>query len=196
MASYTEITTQPTVEPLELDELKEYLRVGSGEIDDDNDLRALITVARKHVENYTNRAFMSQTRTLRMPCFPPLSDHFYLDGTPVQSITSITYYDTGGTQQTLASSKYQLIKGPPDRIELKYNESWPSTRSDRDLIEVIYVCGESSHDDVDPVIKHAMKIFCQIEWDELSEKKEASKNITLKSLMDSLRIGDDWHGVG
>lgn len=195
MPSFTEITTAPTFEPLDLNELKNYLRMESSETHDDDELRELISVARNFVEGRTNRAFLTQTRTLRMPYFPT-SRCFYIDGYPVQSITSITYTDTGGSSQTFDSSKYQLIKGPPDRVELVYVESWPTNRSYRDLIEVVYVCGDTDQSSVDVRVKQAMKIYCQMEFDELSDKQVLAKQTALDSLIHQLELGDDWVTYG
>ena len=60
MSSY-QITTEPATEPLTLTEAKEHLRVDG--TDEDTLITSIITVARKLCENYTNRAFITQTWT-------------------------------------------------------------------------------------------------------------------------------------
>ncbi len=53
------VITPPTVEPITLSEIKEYMRIDY--IDDDNVLLNLMSEARKYIEDITDRAFATQT---------------------------------------------------------------------------------------------------------------------------------------
>jgi uncharacterized phiE125 gp8 family phage protein len=65
--------TAPVDEPLDLAEVKRHLRV---EIDDDDDyIQALIAAAREYCEEYTHRAFLTQTWQLLLDHFPGVAEH-------------------------------------------------------------------------------------------------------------------------
>ena len=94
------VSTAPSSEPITLAEAKLYLRVDTTA--DDALITALITAARETVERYTSRALVTQTITQVLDCFPGFG--FRLAVHPVQSITSITYKDSNGSDQTLADT--------------------------------------------------------------------------------------------
>ena len=86
-----QITSQPAVEPISLTEAKDHLRIDG--TDEDTYLATIITAARKYCEQYCNRAFITQTWKQYPDDF---SDGMKLSINPVQSVTSITYYDEDG----------------------------------------------------------------------------------------------------
>jgi hypothetical protein len=53
------VTAEPSIEPVTLTEMEDYLRVDSG--DDDTQITRLITAARKYCEHVTGRAFATQS---------------------------------------------------------------------------------------------------------------------------------------
>lgn len=62
---------------------------------------------------------------------------------PVQSITSITYFDTAGASQTWATSKWQKdLDADPVRIAPEPGETWPLTEHRRmKSVTVRYIAG-------------------------------------------------------
>jgi len=93
--------TNPTAEPLTLDEAKAHLRV---EVDADDDLiTALISASRSAAESYCNRSFASAE-------FAIIADEFPADGKgleilpDVTSLESWTYLAADGTEESVASS--------------------------------------------------------------------------------------------
>ena len=58
------VTTEPTAEPLSLQEVKEYLRVDDAT--DERVVQPLIIAARQFAEEHMNRALMQQTITLNL----------------------------------------------------------------------------------------------------------------------------------
>ena len=58
------VTTEPTAEPLSLQEVKEYLRVDDAT--DERVVQPLIIAARQFAEEHMNRALMQQTFTLML----------------------------------------------------------------------------------------------------------------------------------
>lgn len=120
----------------------------------DVDLADLQTRARQHLENSFGRAFLTQTWRVTLDRFPCAGFGLYPQGyeypgdtielpMPVlQSVTSITYVDTNGATQTLATSVYDVDTDHfPGRVILKYGQSWPSTRAQRNAVTVTFVAG-------------------------------------------------------
>lgn len=137
------LVTAPLVEPVTVTEAQAHLRVT-----DDVDLAqidAWIVAAREYCENYTHRAFISQTWDLKFDGSFPEGD-IELPMPPVSSITSITYVDTAGATQTWAAANYitDLPAGPRAnvaRISPAYGVSYPSTRDQINAATVRFICG-------------------------------------------------------
>jgi uncharacterized phiE125 gp8 family phage protein len=146
------VTVAPASEPITLAQAKEQVRV----IDDtsqDDLLNAYVVAARTHVEAVTGTKLVSQTVAMRAECWGDLER---LPIGPVQSISSITYVDTAGDTQTLATSVYEArLEGLNPGIVLKYAQVWPSIRSGS-LITVTAVAGYTT---VPANIVHAVKLL-------------------------------------
>lgn len=106
MTPLCSLATEPSLEPVTVAEVKQYLRIDGD--DDDALLGVLITAARTWVETYTRRALITQTWDQRFPVFPVARRPLYLTKAPVQSVTSITYVDDDGATQTWATTNYTL----------------------------------------------------------------------------------------
>jgi len=114
--------TNPTAEPLTLEEAKAHLRV---EVDADDDLiTALISAARQHAENYCNRSFATAQ-------FAIMADEFPADGKGLEimpDVTSLdewTYLAADGTEDTIASSDVTVDN---NRREVRMTDAtvaWP-----------------------------------------------------------------------
>lgn len=164
-----EIVTAPAVEPVSSAEAKLHLRVDVST--DDALIATLIKAARRHVENVTNSALISQTWDVYFEHFGSLME---LPLPPLQSVTSVKYLDTDGTQQTLSDSVYRVLDGPRGRIELAYGQSWPSLYSVRQPITVRMVCGYGdAGTDVPESILAAMKMLIA-HWYENREAAQGS----------------------
>jgi uncharacterized phiE125 gp8 family phage protein len=97
------LITGPTTYPVTLAEAKMQCRVDGT---DENDLiNTYISAATSHVESVTGRAIISQTWELVLDDF---SDAILIPKGPVQSITSVKYFDTAEAEQTLAADQYTL----------------------------------------------------------------------------------------
>ena len=131
------LVTAPATEPVTLVEAKDHLRL---EISDDDTLvTSLIVSAREFAEQETHRQLVTATWKLTLNSFP---SEIRLPLPPLQSVSSLKYLDTDGTQQTLASSNYDVdTDSEPGRICLAYGKSWPSIRSVKNSIEVEFICG-------------------------------------------------------
>ncbi len=165
------VVTPPATDPVTLDEAKAWGRVDGGE--DDALLAALISTATATVEQYLNRALVTQTLTLtldpagsgRTPWVP---GHFelpvnYFDGGfpdtfdllrgPVQSISSVLTYDTSNVSATFDPAGYRL---QGDRLVLNDTYHWPGNLRAAGASEVTYVAGYGTANDVPQPIKTAI----------------------------------------
>jgi len=131
------LKTAPTAEPILLADAKLHLKIDS-DTTDDNLITSLIQAAREMAENYTGRAFINQTWEYTLNLFP--ASEIPLRPLPLSSITSITYKDTDGTTQTVASSVYETdtYKG---EAALKYSQIWPTARDIQNSILITFVAG-------------------------------------------------------
>lgn len=96
----TRLSSAPAVEPITLTEAKLHLRLAvtaalaGAYTDEDDFLNALIETARSQAENYTNRAFITQTWIAYLESFPST---LRLPFPPFQSVTSIVVEGTAFT---------------------------------------------------------------------------------------------------
>lgn len=114
-------------EPISLAEAKLHVRADGTE--EDALITALITAARQRCEGELKRALLQQQRTALMDAFP---DQIEL-GPNVTGITSITYRDSSGATQPLASSAYRLA----EERRLVPTGAWPAG----DTVKVRFTCG-------------------------------------------------------
>jgi len=158
-------------EPVTLADLKSHLRVLHS--DDDTDISGYLQAARQTAEAWANRAFITQTATVKMSRFPESTTQLIeLPYGTLQSVTSITYVDEAGDSQAWASSNYVVDTGHvPGRVGLAYNASWPTIR-DWDLpITIIYEVGfGSSATDVPQALRTAVKMIAA----EMYERRDNS----------------------
>ena len=152
------ITTPPTVEPLELAEAKAHLRLDSGENEEDDLILSMIGQARSIAEKKIGGAIMAAAYTYSLDCFPreiqlPIGPIF--DG----NITSITYIDTAGAEQTLDAENYKVSYGRQCRIRPAYGQTWPSTRAEMDAVSILFTAGYGAANDIPPAIKAAIRLI-------------------------------------
>jgi uncharacterized phiE125 gp8 family phage protein len=173
------ILTEPTVEPVTLNELKEHMRLdGSG---DDIYLLDLLAEARQMIEDHIGMAMLTQSWTLTLDSWPHGQERWW-DGVrqghinsiyaaphlvdvelpkyPLQSITSVTVYDEDGTSSAVTVADVFDIdtQQMPGRITLQRGAVWPIAMRANNAIEIIYISGYgSSASDVPAPLKRAVK---------------------------------------
>lgn len=149
--------TAPATEPVTLAEAKSHLRVDV--TDDDTLITELIKAARQIVESNTGRSLITQTWRLTLDAFPRNNEAIQLEKPPLVSVQSVTYVDTNGTTQTLATSDYIVdtshIQG---EVALAYDKTWPETRPQRNAVLVNYTAGYGAASAVPEVLKAAIKL--------------------------------------
>ena len=61
---------------------------------------------------------------------------------PLISISSITYIDSDGVEQTLSSSLYRVgTKSSPGRVTPAHGEVWPTTRNVTEAVTITFLAG-------------------------------------------------------
>lgn len=133
------LVTGPTAEPVTLAEAKAHLRIEHAL--DDAYITSLIKAARYHAEDYCWRAFMRQTWEVILDGFPD-SGVLELPRGQLNSITSVTYLDADGVEQTLPTTEYVADTfSERGRVRLGYSKSWPTWRGQWDAVRVRYEVG-------------------------------------------------------
>ena len=131
---------------------------------DDTAIGTLITTARKLAETYTLHALVTQTWELVLDGFP--TGGIVVPLPPLQSVTSIKYIDTDGTEQTLDALLYSVDDDSiPGLIVPAYGETWPTTRDEVNAVRVRFVAGFGDASDVPEDIKSWIKIMVGTMYD-------------------------------
>ena len=156
------LVTAATVEPITLDEAKLQVR-RTHVTDDDQYLEDLcIPAVRSEAERATGRQLMTATWDLVLDRFPICTTYIELPRPPLQLVSSVTYVDENGDDQTLSEYDYTVDApvGPTcqrGRILLNYAEVWPITRCQPNAVTVRFVAGYgSTPTDVPPELRRIM----------------------------------------
>ena len=168
-----ELSTAPTGPVVPACDLRRYVDLADNE--DDSFLAELEKMAVERVESDTRRQLVNATWKMYLPCF---SEVMQIRKAPVSSITQIRYVDTDGTWQTLATSVYEtFLQREPAEIRLAYNQVWPITRQKEQAIEITFVAGYGTADDVPELAKHAVKMIVQDSYNNCDGNENAVQNV-------------------
>jgi len=155
---YLKLITAPAAEPVSIDEFKSHGRIDIA--DEDTLIAAYIKAARRQVEKIARRALVTQTWDLYLDKFPKEST-LKIPRPPLQSVTSIKYYDPDDSESTFPASSYVVdAVTEPGRVVLKSGETWPS-----DTLRVVngmivrFVAGFGLVADVPDEYKQAIKLL-------------------------------------
>jgi uncharacterized phiE125 gp8 family phage protein len=152
------LSTAPALSAVTVEEAKGHLRIT--DTMGDGVVAQMVAAATEEAEQYMGRGLLTQSWTLVLDWFAneiPLPM-----AAPLQSVTSVKYYDDDGTQQTLATTYYGIdTVSRPGRVVLKPDQSWPSVQSERrnGRVEIIYVVGFTSAELVPDRIKQGIRQF-------------------------------------
>ena len=130
---------EPITEMLTRAEVKMHLRVDS--TDEDSLIDSLIEAVISYFDGYSGilgRALFAQTWRQQFRCF---ERKMKLPVPPVQSVVSISYSDTLGATQQIASTEWQLLTAACGSwVEPKFNKVWP-VPAPGSLITIDYITG-------------------------------------------------------
>lgn len=176
----------------------EIVRYTSITASEDTLLNSIITAAREQVEDITRRALLTQTWDLRLNDWPE-EDYIKLPFGNLQSVTSIKWKDTDGTETTLTETTDFLVETNGDqcgRIVLPYGGSWPSdTLYPSNPITIRFICGWTTAALVPYRIKAAMKLICadlfQNREGQILSGQSYQENKTVMALLQNARLWDE-----
>lgn len=188
------LITPPLEEPVDFATLKLHMKVG---IDDEDALIAsYLVAARTFVEESYDRALVTQTWDYSIDTFPWGNLAIELPIWPLQSVTSITYYDINNTPTVWASSNYFVdAVSKPGGIVLAANQGWPSvTLRPANAVVIRYVAGYGNSNAVPWSTKVALMLLVE-HWNENREPVMAQRGVvpaeiefTLKALLGTTEI--------
>ena len=133
-------------------------------VSDDTLLTYLIETARRDVENDTSKKLITQTWDY-CPKSWPSGDRIKIPFGNLQSVTSVKWKDTDGTETTLVVNTNYVVVMNGDQcgfVGLLYGGSWPSgTLYPHNPITIRFVCGYGSTADSVPITaRQAIKARC------------------------------------
>ena len=140
-------TSSPQFLAVTLDEAKAHLRV-SGTAQNDLITR-LIESATEQLERDIERCLVQATWQQSQYGFAEDGKSILLNMSSTTAISSITYIDGDGVEQTLPTDKYSLDAGRNAVTCLDDDEGWPETLvtpSERDTVFINFTCGVTSAD--------------------------------------------------
>ena len=113
------VISPPEEEPITLERAQKELRT-------DEDISDLIVAAREYCESYQNKRYITQTLELNLESFPVEREIEFRDCSPVQSVSSVKYYDADDIEYILPNTDYIVDTNSfISRIVLRNDKSWP-----------------------------------------------------------------------
>jgi uncharacterized phiE125 gp8 family phage protein len=161
------ILTQPTVEPVTIDEMMTHSRVDSA--DDMELLAGLIPVAREYVDGVTGRVSYAHEWLLSASSWAALfgSDKMQIAAihrAPLVSVESISYYPAGSeTLTTIDPASYRTITTYEPGL-VQFLGTLPEVEDRPDAIQITFTAG---HSEPAPAIhRHAIKMLAAHLYDQ------------------------------
>ena len=181
-------TSAPTVEPVTLSEAKAHCRVDT---DADNALiQGYITTAREWVEDYIDRALVTQRLVMKLDAFPAEIElprpPMIASGTATSVTITYVTGEAGGTA-TLSASEYRVDRdSTPGAIRTLYAGSWPSHLIDQNSVTVSWWAGYGDSASVPQRVKSAILMCVH----ELYEKRgDGTMPVAAMRLLDTVSWG-------
>ncbi|KRG38827.1 hypothetical protein ARC78_15220 [Stenotrophomonas pictorum JCM 9942] len=159
----------PSATPITVGEARDHLELfGSGH---DSKLAGMIAGAVSHLDGVTGvlgRALVEQEWELSLDSFGGAAISLPLP--PLKAVTSVTYIDPAGAEQTLSSSAYKVDAGENGRLLPAFGTTWPSTRAESGAVRVRFTAGYGTAPaDVPAAIRSALLLMVG----DLFENREA-----------------------
>ena len=143
-----ERTTDATIEPVTLADVKKWVGIADSETGWDDTLNSLIAAARNRVEKDTRRALISQTWTLKLDEFPSFDEFIELPVPTLINVTTggITYLNSTGGTSTFLPANWEIdTNRTPGVLYLKFDKDWPSNvRLIQNAVSVVFSAGYGS----------------------------------------------------
>jgi uncharacterized phiE125 gp8 family phage protein len=178
------VVAEPTVEPVGIEEARSHLRIetfGSPAAHPDDEIieSLYIPAAREWCEFYSGQLLATQTVELALDAFPGRASRFYLPIGPVQSVSSVTYLDAAGVEQTMVLDTDYSVRAYNGRasIYLPDGVAWPTPMTYRygeRAVFVRYVAGYQSESPVTFPVPRSARAAILLVLGHLYENRENS----------------------
>jgi len=165
---FIELKTAPTLYPVTLAEIKTHLRIDAGTVDDEVSESSALDTTRKsaiaNIETITRRKLLTQTWDYYLNEWPCV-DYIRIPFGRLQSVTSVSWKDTDGTETTLTADTDYLVETNGDaigRLVLPHGESWPAkSLYPSKPIKIRFVCGWEDVADIPDCFIDAIKLAAE-----------------------------------
>lgn len=155
---YFKIITPPAIEPITVDEVKDFARIDG--TDEDDMIEKYIIAARQACELYLGRALITQT--IRMSLDEWNVKEIKLQRPPLIAVTSITTIDEDDVETTYSSDNYYVVTDSiPGKVVIKSGSTVP-TNSVRcsSGFRITYTAGYgTAASDVPQAIRTSLKLW-------------------------------------
>jgi uncharacterized phiE125 gp8 family phage protein len=172
--------TDPTSEPVTTTECKAAARITNSE--EDAYVANLITGVRKWCEDYTERAFMTQTWRLGMDGVPA-HDTIHIPRLGLKKVNYILSYDVNNAPATMSASMYYVdVYG--NRILLNDAQQWPQNLRKLDALVINFDAGFGATASLVPqVIRNAIKVAVAYTFEHRGDEKEIGGRVSANAQM-------------
>lgn len=150
------LVTASVQTPITVSEAKAHARVVS--TDEDGLIQNYIKAATAKVERDTGWALLTQTWDIAFDRFPYTSEAIALPIRPIQSVSSVIYYDTAGFIQTVSNTGY-VLDALNRRIVLATNTYWPSSVLTNYPVTVRVIAGWTAPNSVPADLLQAVRLL-------------------------------------
>lgn len=175
----------PPIEPVSLELFGTHAHVNTE--DDFQNQLLYISAARQWIEDYTNRALITQTWRYTMDGPPACAASILLPRAPLVSVTTITSYNASDVAAVMLNTTYYVdLVREPGRIYLNDGIAWPSDLRYFDALVVEYVAGYGdAEDDVPLQLRQAICLLAA-QW--YSDREAGDVPPAVRSLADRYRL--------
>ncbi len=150
----TKIVTSATGEPIDLEDMKNQLRLDVGMSAEDDLLNGFIRAATRRIEGITNLKLLTQTWKAYPSAWPSSENYIELPYSPlihVTSSTGVVYKDSSGSTYLMASTGDNSWRvdtvSKPGRLILENDADWPGeTLYNINPISIQFLCGYGTSD--------------------------------------------------
>jgi len=137
----------------------------------DDDIRRIVGAAQDHAERYCGQLF--SPRTVKMEC-DSFADFQRIDVAPVREITTISYVDVTGAEQTLPTTLYlPRLLGTEASILLRTGRAWPSIQPD----SRIAVTADVGYEALPDSVEHAMLLWIAAAFNNPDNQPAAGESV-------------------
>jgi uncharacterized phiE125 gp8 family phage protein len=133
-----EIITEPTVEPIDHEDVKPYLKIDSTVTADDTVLDSICKAARRAAETYLKRALISQKWRLTLDDQPDIID---LPLGQLITLNAVNVIAEGGAETLQSATIYETKTGEGPKLWLKSGQIWGTTTRIFAVMEIEFTVG-------------------------------------------------------